>query len=94
MATSEWAHWLSCLGAAYLGALVFLALAAKEWSYREAWLQIDGERRAKKAKLEAEIHHNRTILDQINRTGQAALNRPPSTPAIHPNRPPTKEQAA
>jgi hypothetical protein len=86
-AIPELVQWGCSLGAAYLGALVFLALAAKEWDYREAWLRIDGERRAKKAKLEAEIRHNQAVFEAINRAGREAASPAPDVPTFFPNQP-------
>jgi len=78
-----YAGWL--VAGAFLGAAVFLKLAAEEWAYREAWLRTDAERRTKRATLEAQLARNQRFAEELKRAGQSALADGQSLPVAEPD---------
>ena len=77
--------WLG--GAAFVGMLVFLRLAAKEWAYRGAWLRADAQRRVKQTAQEARVARHQHVAQGLLQASQAAFADGQSPPVIQPAQP-------
>ncbi len=65
----SYAFWV--VFSAAVSMLPFMRLAAKEWSYREAWIRYDSARRAQRGALQARIDQVAETAGQIHEAASA-----------------------